>query len=154
MLRLLVGVLGVLVVLGTTSSVVRTLVVPRAVHSKLTRIVTAATLAPFNAVADRSTSVEARDRVRAWGGPLSLVTALLAWLLCYLLGYGLLVAATTALPPTAALREAGSSLFTLGFASTDRSAHRRGLHGRGDRSAGHRPAGGLPAHAVRRVQPP
>jgi hypothetical protein len=46
------------------------------------------------------------------------LTTLVAWLACFMIGYGLLEAAVSGLGATAALREAGSSMFTLGFASS------------------------------------
>ena len=73
------------------------------------------------AVADRSSSFAFRDRVLTWPAPLTLLVLLITWLLLFLVGYGLLVFAVSDLGLRAALREAGSSLFTLGFASTDRN---------------------------------
>jgi hypothetical protein len=119
--RALAVVLGIVVVVGVTSSVVRTLVVPRVLKSKLTETTLQATLAPFRWVAHRSNRYETRDRVLAWAGPLSIVVTLLVWLAGYLLGYAAILYGLSALSPTTALREAGSSLLTLGFASTDRS---------------------------------
>jgi hypothetical protein len=119
-MRVLAAVIGAVVVVGVTSSVIRTLVVPRMMKSKLTTLTLRATLAPFRFVAGRSTQYLTRDRVLAWPGPLSILVTLLVWLLGYLIGYALLLYGLSSLPVSVSLREAGSSLLTLGFASTDR----------------------------------
>lgn len=119
--RVLAGLLGLVIVIGVTSSVVRTLVVPRGLHSKLAHAVLFGMLAGFRAAARLITEYERRDRFLAWAAPLSIPTTLAVWLLGYLLGYALLLYSLSDLAPAAALREAGSSLFTLGFASSDRA---------------------------------
>lgn len=113
-------VVGLVIVLGVTSSILRTLVVPRGVPSKLSRTVLRATLAVFRAVAGRTGSYQGRDRVMAFAAPLSLILTLLTWLALLFLGYALLLFSFSPLDWSSSLREAGSSLFTLGFASTDR----------------------------------
>jgi hypothetical protein len=118
--RVLAAVLGVVVVLGTLSSVVRTLVVPRGLRSKLSAWVSAGTRGVFQAAADRTRDYERKDAILAWGAPLSILVVLVAWLLAFMLGYALMLYGLSELGPRAALREAGSSLFTLGFASSDR----------------------------------
>jgi len=120
--RPLIGVLGVIVVLGTLSSVVRTLVLPRPSRSSFTRIVGSALYIPFQLVADRCPSVERKDKVLAPAAPLSLLVTLILWLASFMVGYALLEAAVSDLDAKAALGEAGSSLFTLGFLSSHRSA--------------------------------
>jgi hypothetical protein len=112
---------GIALVVGITSSVLRTLVVPRGLRSKLTATTLAVTLAPFRWLAHRSNRYETRDRILAWAGPLSIVVTLLVWLLGFLVGYAALLYGLSDMSPTTAAREAGSSLLTLGFASTDRN---------------------------------
>ena len=119
--RVAATLLGTAVILAAISSVLRTLVVPRQLRSKLSVVVGRAVQLPFRAVADRSSSFAFRDRVLTWPAPLTLLVLLITWLLLFLVGYGLLVFAVSDLGLRAALREAGSSLFTLGFASTDRN---------------------------------
>jgi hypothetical protein len=111
---------GLFVVLGTTSSVLRNLVVPRRLRSRLTRRISRVVRVPFRLVADRSPVYATRDRVLAWAAPLTIIVILVSWLVLYLIGYGLLIYAIGDLGITAAFREAGSSVLTLGFASTDR----------------------------------
>lgn len=119
-MRVVAGVIGVLVVLGTMSSLLRTLVVPRALRSKMTQVVQTCIRVPLQAVADRLGAFERKDRVLAHAGPVTIIGNLLVWLAGFLLGYGLLLYAISDLPLDTAFREAGSSLFTLGFASSNR----------------------------------
>src|SRR5262249_52410185 len=53
----------------------------------------------------------------AWLAPVILVSALLCWLAAMFAGYGLLMYVVSGLPLHASFREAGSSMFTLGYAS-------------------------------------
>lgn len=110
---------GLAVVLGTTSSVVRTLVVPRGLTSRFAATVVTAVRWPFQALADRLDDFVAKDRVLAVAAPLSLLLLLVSWLASYLLGFSLLELGLSAGGVGRAVREAGSSLFTLGFASSD-----------------------------------
>jgi hypothetical protein len=114
------AVLGTAIVVGTTISVLRNLVVPRRLRSRLRLVVARVSTAPYRFLADRSSDYVRRDRVMAWAAPTALLALLVTWLLLYLLGYGLLVYSIGDLTLPVAIREAGSSLFTLGFASTDR----------------------------------
>lgn len=105
---------GLLVVVGTLISVLRTLVVPRGYSSRLTSAVSRLVFATFLVFVRRSTQYERQDRMLALVAPLSLVGLLFAWLTLFLLAY------TAILWPFAvrldeAFREAGSALFTLGF---------------------------------------
>lgn len=119
-MRVLLGLAGAVVVLGIFSSVLRTLVIPRPSRSGFTVVVQRLVHRPFQWLADRVHGVDAKDRVLAPAAPLSIVVTLMGWLACLLVGYALLEAAVSALGPRAAVVEAGSSLFTLGFASGHR----------------------------------
>jgi hypothetical protein len=114
-------VAGLAIVLAVGSSILRTLVVPRGVRSKLSNVVLRLTLGGFRAVARRTPTYESRDAVLAYAAPLSLILTLATWLGLLFLGFALLLFAFSPLSFAASLREAGSSLFTLGFASTDRA---------------------------------
>ncbi|MCQ4040936.1 hypothetical protein ACFOSC_09455 [Streptantibioticus rubrisoli] len=122
MLRVLLGVAGAVVVLGIFSSVLRTLVIPRPTRSSFTRVVQRLVHRPFQWLADRTDSAETKDRVLAPVAPLAIVMTLISWLASFLVGYALLEAAVSQLGVRAALTEAGSSLFTLGFASGNRAS--------------------------------
>ncbi|MBW3595007.1 MAG: hypothetical protein KY391_05460 [Actinobacteria bacterium] len=111
--------IGVFLVLATTSSLIRTLVVPRAYVSRLS--VTAArrfVRHTFIFIAARLSSYEVKDKILAISAPVSLIVQLIVWLALFGLGYGLILWAFIDGAFFGALREAGSSLFTLGFAST------------------------------------
>ncbi|WP_199549364.1 hypothetical protein [Streptomyces sp. N35] len=120
-MRVLSGVAGLVVVLLTFVSVTQTLVTPRAMRTQLPRAVRRLVRAPYQFLADRASTEQLKDRVLAPAAPVSMLILLLLWLSLCVLGYGLLEFAVSDLPFTVALREAGSSLLTLGFASQDRS---------------------------------
>lgn len=118
-MRSLALVAGVLLWLAAVSSVMRTLIHSRG-SSGLNRAKNAALLWLFRLIARRGEYLF-RDRVLSWFAPVAIVTSLIMWLLMFFLAYGLIMYATSALPFMTQLREAGSSLFTLGYASTDRA---------------------------------
>ena len=119
-MKILELALGVAVVIATWLSVLVSLVVPRGLRSVYTRAVHAAVRWPFQFAADRSRTYETKDKVLAWAAPLGILVTLLSWLGLFVIGYGLLLAGAGDLDLNTALREAGSSLFTLGFASSAR----------------------------------
>jgi hypothetical protein len=119
--RVLLGPMGFFLVFGTAMSEVRTLVVPRVFRPGVANVIGRGTLVFFQFVANRFTRYETKDRILAYAGPLSVVAKLVGWLLSFLIGYSLINYSMSALSVYASVREAGSSLFTLGFASADRA---------------------------------
>jgi hypothetical protein len=115
--RVLAAVVGGFVVLVTMGSVVRSLIVPRARSSMLPKVVDKAVDNVFHLLAHRFHEYEDRDRVLAAQAPAFLVVLLLSWLVSFLVGFGLMLWPWTD-DLAAAMREAVSSLLTLGFAST------------------------------------
>lgn len=111
---------GAGVVAAAWLSVVASLVMPRGLRSSYTRLLHGVVRWPFQFLADRRRTYEAKDRVLAWAAPLAILVTLISWLVLFLIGYGLLLAGASALSVNSAFREAGSSLFTLGFASSAR----------------------------------
>ena len=112
--------IGVFIVAGTFGSVLRTLVLPRGVPSKLSVVVgRRMTYKTFIKVADRFDNYEAKDRILASSAPFSLLAVLVVWLLLFLVGYALILWPLTNGTFLAATREAGSSLLTLGFAGSE-----------------------------------
>jgi uncharacterized membrane protein len=111
-------VAGTLVVLGTWSSVLRTLVVPRGLSSRLTAGVNRVVRWLFDAVASRFESYERRDRILVAQGPMILVALLVAWITLFLVGFWLMFLGTTEGSAYQEFREAGASLFTLGNIAT------------------------------------
>jgi len=111
------AVLGGLILLGTSMSVLQTLVTPGGRVGRLFKTVTRSLDTVFRQAARALPSYERRSRILAFQAPLTLLVMLVSWLGAYLLAYGLLLWPGTG-SLAAGLRESGSSLFTLGFAST------------------------------------
>jgi hypothetical protein len=120
-MRALAGVASVLLWIATSSSLLRTLVVPRG-SSGIVMLKDRALLAGFRAVARRAPTYRGRDRILTWFSAVCIVSSLIMWLAMYFVSYGLMLFATSQLSIRTSFREAGSSLFTLGFASHDRNA--------------------------------
>jgi hypothetical protein len=118
--RLLIGLAGGLILMLTFATMLRTMVVPRGLPSRLVYGLWSGLRRLLNLIADPFDNYEVRDRMLAWLAPLILVGMLAAWLAALFLGYGLIMHATAGIGWKASFREAGSSLFTLGYASTDR----------------------------------
>ncbi len=117
-MRLVSGIAGAALLLSTVGSILRNIVVPRGLASKLTRLLWRGlrrTLVlvsrPFGG------GYETRDKLLAWLAPTVLVGTLLCWLAGLFVAYGLIMYAVSGLSLPASLREAGSSMFTLGYAS-------------------------------------
>lgn len=114
-------VLGIVIVLGTASSVMRSLIVTRGLRSVLVNSVSQAVRIVIIVVARRFKKYETRDSIQSWMVPVGVIATLGTWLLLFLLGYSLILTSSSALDFLGSVREAGSSLFTLGFASSDRT---------------------------------
>lgn len=104
----------------TVGSVLRTLVVPRGVGSALTITLWRIWRLALGTLVRPLRGYLVRDWLLAWLAPFVLVSTLLLWLAGLFVAYGLLTYAISGLAWAVSLREAGSSLFTLGFASSDR----------------------------------
>lgn len=118
-LRWIAFAVGVVIFFGTTSSVVRTLVVPRGLTSKLSVLVARVlTRGVFLKLARRFDDYERKDRILAFSAPASLLALLTTWLVLYWVAFGLMLWAVIDASLLEALRESGSSLLTLGFATT------------------------------------
>lgn len=115
--RVVAAVLGVFILLATSESVLKALVLPGARTGWLIRTTDQAIDRVFRAVCRGIRRHEARHRVLALEGPVFLAGMLGVWLVLYVVGYTLLLWPWNH-SIGAAWREAGSSLFTLGFAST------------------------------------
>ena len=110
---------GVAVVVLTSGSVARTLLLPGSHVGFLLKEIDQSTDKIFRAASRLLDTHEARHRLRTVHAPLILAVQLWSWLVLYLVGFALLL-----WPEThslgRALKEAGSSLLTLGFAVTGR----------------------------------
>jgi hypothetical protein len=113
---------GLFVVLGTLASVVGTLVVPRGINSRISVAVDRALDVGFVELVRRVRSFERRDRVLAWQSPLALLIRLAVWLGLLVAGFALLLLPSLDGRLGAAFSDAGSSVFTLGYAAPTGSA--------------------------------
>src|SRR5580658_6697439 len=117
-IRVVAAVIGAAIVLATGWSVVGTVVVPRRIRSRITRMVFEANRAVFHFVADMTRSYERRDRVLAVQAPVQLILQIVGWLALYELGFGLLIWPFDGNAGLAgAMEQAGSALCTLGYLS-------------------------------------
>ncbi|HEY3924886.1 MAG TPA: hypothetical protein VGL75_10020 [Acidothermaceae bacterium] len=116
--RILALIGGFAILAGTTSSVLRTFVVPRGVLSRVSDMVLDATVRVCRMVADKFAEYERRDNILAWAAPLSLMTLLFTWIASFWIGYSLLDFGFTHFSVGMAMRQAGSSIATLGFAAS------------------------------------
>lgn len=107
---------GVLVLGSTLLSVVGALVVPRGINSRLSRWSEQAVDLVFQALTRGVRDYSVRDRILAWQGPVALLARLAAWIGLLIVGYALVL-----VPEVGSFghsfSEAGSSMFTLGYAA-------------------------------------
>jgi hypothetical protein len=110
------AVVGAGFVLSAWVSVIGTLMMPRRVTGWLTRWVDGMVDAAFRLLTRGIADYRRRDRVLATQAAAILLAQLAAWLGMAFIGYALLLWPFTSQGLTTAFTEAGSSLFTLGFA--------------------------------------
>lgn len=110
-------VIGLCLFAVTSHSVIVTLIIPRSQASRLTRRVNTLIRKPFLAAGRRRKDYLARDPFLAWVAPVSLLGLLAVWILLFVVAYGLIMWPLVPGGLPQALRESGSSVFTLGFAS-------------------------------------
>jgi hypothetical protein len=116
------AVVGAVLVLATGISVVETLIVPRAVSSRLTRWVDQVVTAVFRVLGRRIGDYPRRDRLLAAQAPAILLGQLAVWLGISFVGYWLLLWPFVHGGLSSAFTAAGSSLFTLGFSEPSGAA--------------------------------
>lgn len=107
---------GLVLLAVTASSVLSTLLLPRASTPLLTTWVARLVFRGFAVATARIRPFPRRDRVWALGAPTFLITLLATWLALLVLGFALLLWPFTGGSFAGALRLSGSSVFTLGFA--------------------------------------
>jgi len=114
--RMAAAVIGGLIVIASMSSVTGTLIVTRSVTSRLTRWVDQAIDRAYRLAVTRVPAYRQRDRVLATQAAAVLLAQLAAWLIVAYAGFGLLLWPFAGRGVVSAFVDAGSSLFTLGFA--------------------------------------
>ena len=114
--RLVAAVAGGLLVLAAWASVTETLIVSRSVGGWLTRWVDRIVTGAFGLAVGAIDDYRRRDRLLATQPAAILLTQLAAWLGISFAGFALLLWPFATRGVTSAFTDAGSSLFTLGFA--------------------------------------
>jgi hypothetical protein len=115
------GLIGVFLFVATTMSVMRTVVIPRTLRSLISDTVQRAVVGAFIMVSKVRRTYRARDGVMAWAGPSTILLQLITWLVLYVISFGFIIYGFSGQGLGESLRQSGSSLFTLGFATIDKS---------------------------------
>ncbi|MEO7131596.1 MAG: hypothetical protein ABIZ07_09505 [Dermatophilaceae bacterium] len=118
-MTVVLAVLGAALVGLAWLSVLAGLVVPRRTRDPLTRGVTLTVDWAFRLVTSRIHRYRARDRVLAGEAAVILLAQLVVWLGFFYLGFALLIHGVGGRGIGNAFAQAGSSLFTLGYAGPD-----------------------------------
>jgi hypothetical protein len=117
--RQLVFIAGVVVVVATFGSAVRTVVIPRGIPARLSRFVFFQMRRIFRLRARPKHPYERRDRIMALYGPVSLLALLITWLSLVLSGYAGIYWGMGGRSVREAFALSGSSVLTLGFERPD-----------------------------------
>ncbi|MCC6613940.1 MAG: hypothetical protein IT320_10710 [Anaerolineae bacterium] len=120
-LRVLVFVLGLLMVGNTVISAVETFVVPRGVNSWLSQQFYRMAFAFFRWRARKVSSYEERDAVLVYFAPVTLVGLVVFFLVTAAIGFTLMYWGLNPVSLVESFRLSGSSLLTLGFATSQSS---------------------------------
>src|SRR6266700_802221 len=118
-LRAFAFVLGLLVVISTCISALRTFVLPRSAPDTISRAVFIWVRALFELRKKRLETFVQRDRAMELYAPLSLIALLCTWLICIQVGYMGMYWAVDGQSGYDAFKISGSSLLTLGFTLVD-----------------------------------
>jgi hypothetical protein len=102
-------------VIGTVVSAAKILIVPRRSWSLLGSAIAIPITKLFRSVARRLRSYDLADRFLGFLGPSLVIGVLIALLASFTIEYALLLLPWTDIHLAEALRESGSSVFTLGF---------------------------------------
>ncbi|MHB8219166.1 MAG: hypothetical protein ACYDHU_02425 [Acidimicrobiales bacterium] len=110
-------VLGLVVVVGSVSSVFTTLVVPRATSSRLLRSISRVLARAAHRLTRLLRTYDGKDRLLSLIGPFAMILLFAVWLGWLVVGFGLLVWWDSGTTLAHAFAVAGSSVFTLGIIS-------------------------------------
>ncbi len=119
MVRLLAVIPGILLAVYTLVSAVKTVVVPRALTTSLTRWHFVALRRVMKALGGRSRTWEQREPLWAMYGPIALLTLPLVWVTLILVAFTAIFWGLGTNPLSEAIAISGSSLVTLGFERPD-----------------------------------
>lgn len=110
---------GALVVVGTSLSLVRTLVVPRGLTSRIAAVVERVVRGVFLLALRPVRRYGRKDRILVLQGPVTLLAQLGVWLALFLAGYALMLWPVTGASFENLIRQSGSAMLTLGFAAPE-----------------------------------
>lgn len=116
-LRVAVFGVGAYIVILTLASSLKTVILPRGVQSRLSRVIFLSLRNLFDLAAGRDATYERRDEVLSLYGPLSLLALLATWIVLVITGYTAMFWAVQSDSVWNAFQFSGSSIFTLGFAT-------------------------------------
>lgn len=109
---------GIVVSIGTVIGVMKTLIVPRRGWSLLPAFIGRNGFRIFHGIAIRMRSYDLADRFLGFLAPTVIIGILISFLASFVVGFALLLLPFADLTIGEALRESGSSVFTLGFVAT------------------------------------
>lgn len=119
LIKVLVFILGLAVVTMTIFSALSAFVLPRAARSQLNRIVFGLMRRIFDFILRFTTTYEQRDQIMAYYSPISLIMLVPAWYVLIMSGYAAMYWSIGVGDWIADFRYSGSSLLTLGFATSN-----------------------------------
>jgi hypothetical protein len=108
-------IVGALVAARALYSAIKTIILPRSSNDWITRVAFLAVRFVLDFIAPPKRPFAWRDRVFAYFGPVGLLAAAVTWILLVFAGFTLMYWGTGTPTLTAAARESGSALLTLGF---------------------------------------
>ena len=116
-LHVLFVIAGILLVLATWQSIIVTIILPRRTRNWIAVTGWVATYYVLTALAQRARDPARKDAILALLGPVNIVGLLGTWMLLFGVGFGFVMWGTEAASFWDSLDLAGSSIFTLGFAT-------------------------------------
>jgi len=118
-LNFIAFLVGLGLVIATLFSAISTFVLPRAARSQLNRVVFGLMRRVFNFLLLFTRTFGQRDSIMAYYAPISLIMLVPVWYLLIMLGYSIMYWALGVGEAVTDFRLSGSSLFTLGLASSE-----------------------------------
>ncbi len=119
LIKVSVFIIGLTVVIMTIFSALSTFVLTRAARSQLNRVVFGLMRRVFDFILRFTSNYEQRDAIMAYYSPLSLIMLVPVWYALIMLGYAAMYWSLGVGDWFADIRYSGSSLLTLGFATSE-----------------------------------
>ena len=110
-------VIGIVLVVRTAIGVAKTFVVPRRSKAKLASL-NHVIRSAFLVAISRLSNYDSKDKLLAYLGPATVLMSLIVWMIVFWFGYALILWPVVDTSFSSVLRESGSSMLTLGIASS------------------------------------